>query len=185
MQLLSVEAIPPYPGAYALLLNLSQPYTITVGRLGNASFPPGTYLYLGSALGPGGLRARLGRHLQTINSQPHWHIDYLRSVAEPKALIYKIIDKTKNTQGDNGTIPLECLWSQAVSDILGAHIPLPGFGSSDCQAGCSAHLAVFPESSQEGVHASSKSFIHHLINILISATQSSPDEIVFMTVPNI
>ena len=39
---------------------------------------PGYYVYLGSALGPGGLRARIAHH-QKPSLRPHWHIDYLRA----------------------------------------------------------------------------------------------------------
>ena len=47
------------PGTYALLLKLNNRERITVGKLGAFDFPAGYYLYMGSALGPGGLRARL------------------------------------------------------------------------------------------------------------------------------
>jgi len=50
------------PGTYALLLKLDKQERITVGRLGTFDFPAGYYLYVGSALGPGGLQARLARH---------------------------------------------------------------------------------------------------------------------------
>ena len=50
----------PTKGAYALVLHLERKEEITVGRLGTFAFPAGYYLYAGSALGPGGLEARLG-----------------------------------------------------------------------------------------------------------------------------
>ncbi|HEX9029228.1 MAG TPA: DUF123 domain-containing protein, partial [Anaerolineales bacterium] len=55
--------LPAAPGSYVLYLRLSQRLELGVGRLGRLSFPAGEYLYLGSAGGPGGLRARLGRHI--------------------------------------------------------------------------------------------------------------------------
>jgi len=38
---------------------------------------PGYYIYIGSAFGPGGVRARMLRHLRA-DKPKHWHIDYLR-----------------------------------------------------------------------------------------------------------
>jgi Uri superfamily endonuclease len=94
---------------------------------------PGWYAYAGSAFGPGGLRARLARHLRG-GSKRHWHIDYLR----PHAPIYEIwySPKTQNC---------EHRWAAALGHITGAQIPLPGFGSSDCR--CAAHLFFFAASA--------------------------------------
>ncbi|MCP3952032.1 MAG: GIY-YIG nuclease family protein, partial [Desulfobacterales bacterium] len=68
-------------GTYALVMRLARPRTIPVGRLGPVIFKPGHYVYTGSALGPGGLAARIGRHLKP-SKKFHWHIDYLRRFAE-------------------------------------------------------------------------------------------------------
>lgn len=38
----------------------------------------GFYVYLGSALGPGGLRGRPG-HRRRILKRPYWRVDYLRA----------------------------------------------------------------------------------------------------------
>ena len=35
------------------------------------------FIYVGSALDPGGVRARITRHCRGVKSK-HWHIDYLR-----------------------------------------------------------------------------------------------------------
>ncbi|HIQ09546.1 MAG TPA: DUF123 domain-containing protein, partial [Anaerolineaceae bacterium] len=56
--------LPSTPGAYALALRLERPVGLRVGALGVWDFPEGVYVYLGSARGPGGIRARLGRHLR-------------------------------------------------------------------------------------------------------------------------
>ena len=85
-----IQTIPQKPGSYLLWLHLRQPQDLTVGRLGRFSFPSGDYIYLGSALGPGGLRARLGRHLQG-SGKPHWHIDHLRVMAQVCGFGYQII----------------------------------------------------------------------------------------------
>lgn len=86
----------------------------------------------GSAYGPGGLRARLGRHLRGI-AKPHWHIDVLRAVAQVEGFCY--------LPGLPGTgMPVECHWSQALAMLPGVFQPAPGFSASDCHAGCRAHL---------------------------------------------
>ena len=45
-------------------------------RFGKLTLAAGQYAYVGSAHGPGGLRARVGRHLRA-EKPLHWHIDYL------------------------------------------------------------------------------------------------------------
>jgi Uri superfamily endonuclease len=49
-------------GTYALVLAAQKQRTISVGKLGILDVRPGFYVYVGSALGPGGLAARIGRH---------------------------------------------------------------------------------------------------------------------------
>ncbi|MBE0698753.1 MAG: DUF123 domain-containing protein, partial [Anaerolineaceae bacterium] len=75
-----IGAVPGLCGSYALHLVLTGERSIRVGRLGEIVFPAGDYIYLGSAWGPGGLRARLAHHVR-IASSPHWHIDWLRRIA--------------------------------------------------------------------------------------------------------
>ena len=69
----------PEPGSYLLLLETRRAQHITIGKLGRFHFPKGYYCYTGSAMGPGGLAARLGRHKRLSNKTKRWHIDYLRS----------------------------------------------------------------------------------------------------------
>ena len=68
---------PRLPGSYALICQLEKAEAICIGRLGIFSFEPGHYIYVGSALGPGGLAGRLERHLDKDRQVSHWHIDYL------------------------------------------------------------------------------------------------------------
>ncbi|MBN1178034.1 MAG: GIY-YIG nuclease family protein [Anaerolineae bacterium] len=118
------------PGTYALLLSLSHPLPLTVGKLGRFDFPAGVYVYVGSARGPGGLSARLARHLR--HPKPlHWHIDYLRAACQPLA-VWTVEDEQ----------PRECAWATAVARLPGASQPAPGFGASDCR--CPTHLFHFP-----------------------------------------
>jgi len=116
-------------GIYALILHLVCREEITIGRLGKFTFPAGYYLYLGSALGPGGLEARLTRHLRE-GKRPHWHIDYLGPVARPVAVWLAEGDRRR-----------ECAWAARLAQMDGASLPVPGFGASDCR--CPAHLVHF------------------------------------------
>jgi Uri superfamily endonuclease len=119
---------PPLPqvgGTYGLGLLLDSGIECAVGTLGQGAFPAGLYLYVGSAWGPGGLGARLGRHLRG-DGATHWHIDYLRPWARPVALW--------TAPGEH----LECAWAQALADHPGARIAMPRFGASDCR--CASHL---------------------------------------------
>jgi Uri superfamily endonuclease len=127
-----IHNLPALPGVYALQLFIARSQKLTIGRLGKQRCPAGHYFYVGSAHGAGGLRARVGRHLRGDGTL-HWHIDYLRAVAEVRGALYTVTDD-----------PLECPWSQALADLPGAFIPVPHFGASDCRSGCEAHLIGFP-----------------------------------------
>jgi Uri superfamily endonuclease len=117
-------------GTYILVLHMNRRAEVTIGRLGTFSFPIGYYLYAGSARGPGGLRARLARHLRK-EKPVRWHIDYLLRDAT-------VIEIWKASSPEK----LECLWTQALLGMPGARIVVTGFGSSDCD--CSSHLIHFP-----------------------------------------
>lgn len=129
------------PGTYALLLRLDKQERITVGKLGTFDFPAGYYLYVGSALGPGGLQARLARHRRSSESSSqssysqtrnklHWHIDYLLQRAR-LVEVWSVASEER----------LECRWSEVARGLSGAQVPVRGFGSSDCV--CPAHLIYF------------------------------------------
>jgi Uri superfamily endonuclease len=113
-------------GTYALLLRLECTEEIAIGRLGTFTFPAGYYLYVGSALGPGGLEARLARHRRR-DKKLRWHIDYLLGHAQ-----------LVEVWSAASTHKMECLWAQAARELPGCEIPVPGFGSSDCR--CPSHL---------------------------------------------
>jgi Uri superfamily endonuclease len=130
--------LPALPGAYILEFWLPQSVELAVGRLGRRRFPAGAAFYLGSARGPGGLKARLGRHLRPGEvARPHWHIDTLHGIAQRRAVAYLV------QPGAAPGPPLECRWSHRLAELPGALLPLPGFGASDCRAGCPAHLVMF------------------------------------------
>jgi Uri superfamily endonuclease len=140
----ALVTIPALPGIYALQLRLSEPERIYVGALGEALFPPGDYVYVGSACGAGGLRGRLSRHLRS-SPKLHWHIDYLRQVAQVVAWAFALHNRgTFLSSNDRHPGSSECEWYQALASTPGALVPLRGFGASDCTHGCPAHLALFP-----------------------------------------
>jgi Uri superfamily endonuclease len=117
------------PGTYAFLLSSASDAEIRVGRFGDMQLQSGFYLYLGSALGPGGVRARVNHHLHA-SPRPHWHIDYLR----PHASVEEV-------WLCHGRKRREHLWARFLARMPGVSVPMPGFGSSDCA--CEAHLFFF------------------------------------------
>ena len=121
--------MPRQPGTYALLLEATAVQEVSIGKLGVLHMRPGIYVYVGSALGPGGLAARVDRHA-VPEKVLHWHIDYLRAETRLVAVWYA-----------RGTKPRECHWSRMLEQADGAQIPLDGFGSSDCR--CRSHLQYF------------------------------------------
>jgi Uri superfamily endonuclease len=121
--------IPKGAGSYVLIMRLPKPAAVDVGQLGRFAFPPGWYAYAGSALGPGGVAARVRRHRQGSKTV-HWHVDYLRAYAEPVAAWYSL-----------GPYRRECRWARALSELPGSSAPAPRFGASDCR--CAAHLFHF------------------------------------------
>ncbi len=116
-------------GAYVLLIRLDTPLNLDIPAFSGVTLAPGDYAYCGSAYGPGGLRARIGRHLR--KSKPsHWHIDRLTMAGDIVAV--------GMSRGGR-----EC----DLADLLlarGATVPVPGFGSSDCRR-CAAHLVAVAE----------------------------------------
>lgn len=130
---LEVPNLPRHKGSYVLLLELAKQATLKVGRFGPLDFTAGLYAYTGSARGPGGLAARLGRHLK-VNKPSHWHIDYLRMVA-PIVAVWAVW----GPEADGLT---ECRLAARLIRQLPFQQPHPGFGSSDCT--CLSHLLCWP-----------------------------------------
>ncbi len=124
------QTLPPggAGGTYALFFWLDEPLTVSAGRLGAVTLPAGWLAYAGSALGPGGLHARLRRHLAPTKRE-HWHIDALTTRIRPTFWL-ALADGERR----------ECDWAQRLAAHPRASIPAPGFGSSDCKRGCRAHL---------------------------------------------
>lgn len=116
-------------GTYVFFLRPDGPGAIEVGRLGTMQLVQAFYAYVGSAFGPGGLEARLGRHWRG-GEGVHWHLDYLRRRSSPSGA-WVTRDPT----------PREHEWAAALASMPGASLPMRGFGSSDCD--CPTHLFRF------------------------------------------
>lgn len=112
-------------GAYLLLLELEAELPLAIRKFQHDTLPAGFYLYAGSARGPGGLKARLSRHLRA-GKTPHWHIDHLTAAAT-------MITAFAVPSGR------ECALVQSLVESGQYRHPLPGFGSSDCRT-CTSHL---------------------------------------------
>ena len=103
---------------------------LQIGRLGGVQLSKGWYIYFGSAFGPGGLAARVERHLRYHKTR-HWHIDHLIWATTVREVWYS------QRQRD-----LEHCWAQAALDQPAARNLLRGFGASDCH--CLSHLVRIP-----------------------------------------
>ena len=89
----------------------------------NGAWRQGFFAYVGSARGPGGLRARLDRHFRA-QRKLHWHLDALLERASPCG--YLCLCGEAN----------ECALAAAIAEV--AELAVAGFGCSDCH--CRSHL---------------------------------------------
>jgi Uri superfamily endonuclease len=120
-------------GCYLLFIRVTRRLDLRVGSLGQRTFSPGCYVYVGSARR--GFEARLRHHRrvsQDKSARPRWHIDYLLSHRAVRLMgICKLPAKA------------ECAVSRQVAKQEGVTVPARGFGASDCRSGCPAHLYRF------------------------------------------
>lgn len=121
-----MSAAPSISGTYALVFRADEKHEVKIGRLGALITRPGYYLYVGSAFGPGGLAARITRHLRPT-TQRHWHIDYLKPFVQAVEVAYT---------GD--PVRREHAWARALDRAPELVVVLPRFGASDCR--CATHL---------------------------------------------
>jgi Uri superfamily endonuclease len=121
---------PALPGAYVLAVELAAPLPVTLPGKPVATLTPGHYLYCGSARGPGGLRARLGRHMRS-GKAIRWHIDRLTEAGT-------VLGAWAFPGGN------ECELATALSALP---TPIAGFGSTDCNH-CRSHLLQWPHTRQ-------------------------------------
>ncbi|MDP7003080.1 MAG: GIY-YIG nuclease family protein [Candidatus Thalassarchaeaceae archaeon] len=115
--------IPKEAGAYLLWIELDEPTDLP--PVFGGCLASGTYLYAGSAYGPGGMRSRCTRHISRQKSK-RWHVDWLTTVARDVCALPVV--------GGNECALIAMLGSQGLG-----WPPVPGFGSSDCRS-CRSHL---------------------------------------------
>ncbi len=101
------------------------PLSLRIRTLPQVVLVAGRYVYAGSARGPGGIRARVGRHLRR-GKRPHWHVDHLTEAAAGLQAIAV-------PGGD------ECALIDTLLAAGGCEVALAGFGSTDCRT-CPGHL---------------------------------------------
>ncbi len=123
----------PERQTYQLIIHLERTANITVGALGKQPFAAGDYLYTGSA--KRNIEKRVARHCRKTKTK-RWHIDYLTS--HPAARVIAI----RYFSGE------ECQINQRSR----GEITIPGFGASDCRAGCGAHLKYLGNENEHRHH---------------------------------
>jgi len=112
-------------GTYAIAFKNDCTENAQIGRWNQIKIIPGYYIYIGSAFGKGGVRARVLRHFRR-NKPNHWHIDYLRKYMNPVQVWYT-----------NDSKHLEHKWALSLTKMKMMHA-IKGFGCSDCS--CFSHL---------------------------------------------
>ncbi|WP_417836788.1 GIY-YIG nuclease family protein [Thalassospira tepidiphila] len=122
----TLRQLPKVAGAYVLVIELEADLTLQNKRFAGITLAKGTYLYCGSANGPGGIAARVKRHCKTTK-KPHWHVDELTSNGAGRIVSVLVVP-----------VGNECNLRAALQEP-NVQVPLPGFGSSDCRH-CGAHL---------------------------------------------
>lgn len=129
--------LPAARGTYVLVLRLPRRTTADLGAVRGLELARGWYLYVGSAFGPGGLAARVGRHLRA-DKRPRWHVDHLRALAAPVAVWASV-----------SSARLEHRWAErlAAAGLAG----IPRVGASDCR--CATHLFFAPRAPDDALFA--------------------------------
>lgn len=129
-------------GVYALVLEIPRGKKLSIGRR-RFEIPQGTCVYCGSARGPGGVEARVARHLRLFSGgraiREHWHIDRLLVIASSVTVVSAYFGES-----------MECTLAKALESH--GMIPVTGFGNTDCRSGCRSHLLHTQLSEGETVH---------------------------------
>lgn len=116
---MELDSIPDSKGTYVLVSQLESTTRLEIGRMGELEWAPGFYLYVGSAFGGSGLRARIEHHLGGTD-KPHWHIDYLLQVARPLEVWWTPFERK-----------VEQDWAELIRASRQFQAPVPRFGASD------------------------------------------------------
>lgn len=118
-------------GVYVLIIKVKEPTEVQVKSLGVVDFTPGTWVYVGSAMGDGStsLENRLARHFRKEKTI-YWHIDYL--LDEATEIMKAIWARSKDH--------LECNVARSLALNTAFTAGPKGFGASDCRSRCIAHI---------------------------------------------
>ncbi|OYT40997.1 MAG: hypothetical protein B6U89_00365 [Desulfurococcales archaeon ex4484_58] len=111
--------IPGRSGVYLLVIAVCRDIVVET-RSRKFRINRGFYIYVGSARGPGGLRARINRHLRR-EKKLFWHIDYLLSNPNTEIVLiyYRIVEEKDDLES-------------RIATILNNYLPgIKGFGCSD------------------------------------------------------
>lgn len=116
-------------GVYCVIFK-NEAYIPDNGRFEGFEFRQGYHVYVGSAMGSGGLK-RLKRHVLlslTKDKRPRWHVDQLlmSSNFDLVCVVYSLA---------NG--PTECQLAEKLNKAMNGN-NIRSFGSSDCN--CPSHL---------------------------------------------
>lgn len=112
-------------GVYCLVFE-NRSCVIEVGKKGTFSFPEGFHIYVGSALGPGGMK-RVKRHIDLSlrkDRNPRWHVDYLH--LDPSFRLSRAVCASTSDR-------LECEVARRIGGDSAQR-----FGCTDCS--CTSHL---------------------------------------------
>jgi Uri superfamily endonuclease len=132
-------------GLYVLVIEVQMLTPLDIKSVGSHILEPGTYVYVGSAMGSGStsLEKRLARHFRK-EKKTHWHVDHLlRSTGGPKSAVWA--ESSEHS---------ECLLVNALANLPSFSPASNGFGASDCRAGCYSHLLKYVGASD--VHGALK-----------------------------
>ncbi|MCX8182050.1 MAG: GIY-YIG nuclease family protein [Candidatus Methanomethyliaceae archaeon] len=116
-------------GSYAIILRLNRHSKLEIGK-NQFNLNPGVYIYAGSAFGPGGIVARLRRHLKTFTTgttKKHWHIDSFLRLSTAFISVYA-----------SSPQKMECGIVRSLKEM--GFKTVRGFGNTDCRSGCGGHL---------------------------------------------
>jgi len=113
------------PATYVLVVLVKCFEELNVGSLGQQTIEPGIYLYVGSARGFGGLKARLRRHISR-DKKMRWHIDYL--TAHPCTGVYGAVAIYHER-----SMKLESTTAEALMRCGRFAPAIRGFGSTDTE----------------------------------------------------
>ncbi|WP_457754764.1 GIY-YIG nuclease family protein [Thermovibrio ammonificans] len=111
-------------GSYCLIFRLTESTEVETKGGKRFTLEAGIYCYAGSAFGPGGVEARVSRHLRR-EKKLKWHIDFVTTLRCFEPEVVAVLEGKR----------AECLIAGELSK-LGE--PVKGFGSTDCK--CPSHL---------------------------------------------